>query len=105
MSILLLGQLRDTLTSLDTQNTTFYSLLAQHTLRQQLSATIKTLHAVYPDGMDTDERRAFIAVLLPLEQQFLQLTLVAPVAVPLATWQAVHGSLQKVITEALALLK
>ena len=104
MSTFLLGQLRDTLTSLDAQNTTFYSLLAQHTLRQQLSATIKTLHDIYPDGMDAGERHAFIAVLMPLEQQFLHVTQVAPLVVPLATWQAVHSSLQTVITKALVLL-
>ena len=96
--------LRDTLTSLNAQNTTFYSLLAQHTLRQQLCATIKTLHALYPDGLSAGERQEFIAALLPLEQQFLQGTLVVPVAVPLATWQQVHRSLQTVITKTFVLL-
>lgn len=104
MSTLLLSQLRDTLTSLDAQNPTFYSLLEQHTLRQQLTTTLKTLHDIYPDGLASGERQEFIAGLLPLERQFLQVTLVAPVAVPLATWQAIHCALQTVITKALALL-
>ena len=103
MSTLLLSQLRDTLSSLDAQNTTFYSLLDQHTLRRQLSSTIKTLHAIYPDGLTFGERQEFITTLLPLEQQFLSVTLVAPVGISLATWQLVHGSLQTVIRKALVL--
>jgi hypothetical protein len=104
MSAPLLAQLRLTLSQLDGQSTTSYSLLDQQVLRKQLTATIKTLHALYPDGLSFSERQEFIAALLPLEHQFLHVTLVAPVVFPLATWQTLHQSLQKVITKALVLL-
>jgi hypothetical protein len=104
MSAPLLAQLQLTLTQLGGQSTAAYSLLEQHALRHQLTSTIKTLHALYPDGLSFSERQEFIATLLPLEQQFLQVTVVAPVALPLATWQTLHQSLQTVITKALALL-
>lgn len=100
----LLAQLQLTLTQLAGQSTAAYSLLDQHALRRQLTATIKTLHALYPDGLSFNERQEFITALLPLEQQFLQVTGITPVALPLATWQTLHHSLQTVITKALALL-
>lgn len=104
MSLLLLAQLRQTLVRLDGQSPTIYSALDQQTLRLQLTSTLKTLHELYPDGLSLPQRQEFIATPLPLEQQFLHVTRVAPVVMPLATWQTLHRSLQTVITKALALL-
>lgn len=99
-AIVHLAQLRYTLERLQALPSKEYAAANKKLLRELLTATLKSLHDLYPDSLSFDQRYRFVYNLNSLELQFLAIT--PGNEVPVHLWASVHATLQSTIETALA---